>query len=144
MFAPFPANKSWNAGSARFNAPLATRRAAILSIVATRFAGGPKKRAQVLRTRRAGEVLVRAVEVGGGLAGVEVTGGDEERVDKEGDGEGARRWRRRSVASEGVRTGRVDQEVAVEREVVERAGEEAVKVAVEIVSVVDVAGDDVG
>lgn len=89
--------------------------------------------------------MVRAVEEVVGLAGVWVgAGGEEERVDKEGDGEGARRWRRRSVASEGVRTGRVDHEVAVEREVVERAGEEAVKVAVEIVSVVDVAGDDVG
>lgn len=88
---------------------------------------------------------MRAVEEVVGLAGVWVgAGGEEERVDKEGGGEGARRWRRRSVASEGVRTGRVDHEVAVEREVVERAGEEAVKVAVEIVSVVDVAGDDVG
>lgn len=54
-----------------------------------------------------------------------------------------RRWRRRSVASEGVRTGRVDQDVAVEREVVERAGEEAVKV-VHVASVVVVDGDAVG
>ena len=73
------------------------------------------------------------VEAEGGLAGVDTTagGGEEEvRVEGEGDWEGARRrWRSRSVASEGVRTGRVDQDAAVEREVVDRAGEEAVKVA---------------
>lgn len=71
------------------------------------------------------------------LAGVDIEaeteagGGDEDvRLEGEGDWEGARRrWRRRSVASDGVRTGRVDQDVAVEREVVDRAGEEAVKVA---------------
>lgn len=45
------------------------------------------------------------------------------------------------MASEGVRTGRVDQDVAVEREVVERAGEEAVKVAWDVVSGVDADGD---
>jgi hypothetical protein len=74
---------------------------------------------------------MRAVETG--LAGVVVevvVGGEEDRRDEgEGDCEGARRRRRRSVASEGVRTGRVDQDAAVESEVVERAGEEAVKVA---------------
>ena len=58
--------------------------------MATRFAGGPRNKAQVLRTRRAGEVLVRAVEVG--LAGVVVVGGEEERrLEGEGDCEGARR-----------------------------------------------------
>jgi hypothetical protein len=100
-----------------------------------------------LRTRRAGEVLMRAVEEEG-LAGVMVVevvvGGEEERREEgegEGDVEGARRRRRRSVASEGVRTGRVDQDAAVESEVVERAGEEAVKVAWEVVSGVDVDGD---
>lgn len=78
---------------------------------------------------------MRVVEEEVGLAGVETEaargGGEEElRVEGEGDWEGARRrWRRRSVASDGVRTGRVDQDVAVEIEVVERAGEEAVKVA---------------
>lgn len=78
-----------------------------------------------------------------GLAGVWVVGGgDVERREGEEEGEGPRRWRRRSVASEGVRTGRVDQDVAVEREVVERAGEEAVKVAL-VVSVVEVDGDAV-
>jgi hypothetical protein len=96
-----------------------------------------------LRTRRAGEVFMRAVETG--LAGVVVevvVGGEEDRRDEgEGDCEGARRRRRRSVASEGVRTGRVDQDAAVESEVVERAGEEAVKVAWDVVSGVDVDGD---
>ena len=83
---------------------------------------------------------MRAVEVG--LAGVVVVGGEEERrLEGEGDCEGARRCRRRSVASEGVRTGRVDQDAAVEREVVERAGDEAVKVAWDVVSVVEVDGD---
>lgn len=112
-----------------------------MSIVATRLAGGPKNKAQVLRTRRAGEVFVRAVEVG--LLGVWAEGGGElERNEEDEDGEGARRWRRRSVASEGVSTGSVDQDVAVETEVVERAGEEAVKVA-HVVSVVEVDGDAV-
>jgi hypothetical protein len=46
------------------------------------------------------------------------------------------------VASEGVRTGRVDQDAAVEREAVDRAGEEAVKVAWDV-SVVDVDGEAV-
>lgn len=103
-----------------------------------------------MRTSKAGEVLARAVvEEVVDLAGVETEaeagGGDEDvRFEGEGDWDGARRrWRSRSVASEGVRTGRVDQDVAVEREVVERAGEEAVKVAYEVVSVVDVDGDAV-
>lgn len=83
---------------------------------------------------------MRTVEVG--LAGVVVVGGEEERrLEGEGDCEGARRWRRRSVASDGVRTGRVDQDAAVEREVVDRAGEEAVKVEWEVVLVVEVDGD---
>lgn len=76
-----------------------------------------------------------------GLAGVVVGGDEDKRFEGEGDCEGPRRWRRRSVASEGVRTGRVDQDVAVEREVVERAGEEAVKVAHDLISGVDMDGD---
>jgi hypothetical protein len=84
--------------------------------------------------------LIRAVEEGG-LAGVEVGGEEDRRFEGDGEDDGARRWRRRSVASEGVRTGRVDQDVAVEREVVERAGEEAVKVAHDLISGVDVDGE---
>lgn len=74
---------------------------------------------------------------------MEGAGGEVERREGDEEGECVRRWRRRSVASEGVRTGRVDQDVAVEVEVVERAGEEAVKMAL-VVSVVEVDGDAVG
>jgi hypothetical protein len=56
-------------------------------MVATRFAGGPKNKAQVLRTRRAGEVFVRAVEEEGlaGVMVVEVGGEEERREEGEGD-----------------------------------------------------------